>query len=383
MKRLACLFLVIIVVYSCNPKQEKVERIIEDGVEVIVNHSEPYQIKSEQTGFTLEEEFSIDAESEDLADLGMDSMDLLDIDLKGNIYIYSGEKLLKFDDKGHFIQTMGRKGQGPGEYLSIHTLRITTSGEVSAFDEQNAKFIFFNPDGTLNKEIKKTSGIFTFEAIYLDNGNFIFRERQDDKNKGIRLFHYSLLDRDFNKIKDLNPSFWIEIPYYNPSRISLLGCSMKYEVSDDKIYVGSNMNDEIEIEVYDFQGELLRKVRKESERIKIPREYKEKIVERWKKSPAWEEWDLKRKHYFPENFHPFKDFWVDEEGRTFVETYKESEEPGKYILHIFNPGGVFIGSASLKEARAKKFKNSRLYCVYRKESGFEELVAYKIRWEFK
>ena len=382
MKRLLYLVLIVFIISSCTPKQEEVERIIEDGVEVIVNHLEPYQIKGEPNTFTLEEDFVIDTESENLAELGMDYMELFDVDPKGNIYIYSSEQLIKFDNKGHYVQTFGRKGQGPGEYIYIHTVRIV-SGKISVFDEQNAKFIFYNPDGTLHKEKKKTSGIFTFLAICLDNGNFLLRERQNLPEKGIRSFHYSILDKSFKKITDLSPSYWIEISYFNPRRISFLRNNMSYEISNDKIFVGSNTTEDIEIEVYDLQGELFRKVKKESKKIRIPMDYKEKIVDRWKKSPVWEEWELKRKHYFPDYFHPFKEFWVDDEERIFVETYEEGEMPGEYILHIFNPEGIFIGSRYLKEAQARKFKNNRLYCIYRKESGFEELVAYKMKWEFE
>ena len=381
MKRLLYLILIVFIISSCAPKKKEVERIIEDGVDVIINHIEPYQIKGESNTFTLEEDFVIDTESEDLADLGMDYMELFDVDPKGNVYIYSGEQLLKFDNKGRYVRTFGRKGQGPGEYIYIHTVRIA-SGKISVFDDQNAKFIFYNPDGTLYKEIKKTSGIFTFLATCLDNGNFLFRERQNLPEKGIRSFHYSILDESFKKIKDMNPTYWIEIPYFNPSRISFLRNNMSLGISNDKIFVGSNMSEDIEIEVYDFQGELLRKVRKETKRLKIPMEYKEGIVERWKKSPVWEEWELKRKHYFPDYFHPFKEFWIDDDERIFVETYEKGEKPGEYILHIFNPQGIFVSSIALREARARKFKNNRLYCIYRKESGFEELVAYKKKWEF-
>lgn len=381
MKKLVYLLLAFLIFTYCASKQEEVEKIVEDGVEVIVNHLEPYQIKGEPSTFTLEEEFVIDTEGEDLAGLGMDYIELFDVDPEGNVYVYSGEQLLKFDNKGDYVRTFGRKGQGPGEFLSIPTLRII-AGKISVFDEQNAKFIFYNPDGTWNKEIKKTSGIFTFDATCLDNGNFLFRERQNFPEKGIRSFHYSILDKNFNRIKNLNPTFWIEIPYFNPRRISFLRYNMSREISDDKIFVGSNVNEDIEIEVYDFQGEMLRKVRKKSERFQIPTEYKEGIVERWKKSPVWEEWDLQRKHYFPDHFHPFKEFWIDDEERIFVETYEKGEKPKEYIVHIFNPEGIFVGSTALKEARARKFKNSRLYCVYRKESGFEELVAYKMTWEF-
>jgi len=58
MKKIACFTLILFVVTNCGPKQGKVERIMEDGVEVIVHHLEPYQIKGEPSVLHLEEEFT-------------------------------------------------------------------------------------------------------------------------------------------------------------------------------------------------------------------------------------------------------------------------------------------------------------------------------------
>jgi hypothetical protein len=381
MKKLIYLSLIISLFFFCGPKQRKVEKIMEDGVEVILNQIEPYKTKGEPSTFILDEEFTIDTEAEDLAGLGIKGIDELDVGLDGDIYFSSGEKIFKFDKTGKFTQTIGRNGQGPGEYQMASGLRITDSGQLSFYDAENAKFLFFNPDGTLKEEVKKTARMFTFLGIYLDNGNFLLRERHDDPKKGIRTFQYTLLDKNFEKIKNLQPSFWIEIPYFQPSKISLLGYSMSHGVSNDKIFVSSNMKEDLEIEVYNFQGDLLRKVIKETEKLRVSNEYKERIIKRWKSSPAWEEWDLKNKHYFPDFFPPFKEFWVDDEARILVETYAEGEEPDEVLLQIFNPEGIFIGTKYLKEARTRKFKNNRLYSVYRKESGYEELVVYKMKWE--
>ena len=226
MKKLFYLVLILNLFFHCGQKEEKaekVEKIMEDGVEVIVNYLEPYKIEGEPTTFAIEEESVIDTEREDLAELGIRYIDDYDADSRGNIYLSSREQLYKFDNKGIFRKRIGRKGQGPGEYQNVDRLRITDAGTISVYDSANAKFLFFNPDGSLSEEIKKTSRIFTFESIYLDNGNFILRERQNDKKKGIRTFHYALLDRNFEKIKDLQPSFWIEIHYLKLPKISLLG----------------------------------------------------------------------------------------------------------------------------------------------------------------
>jgi len=379
MKKHITLILIPLIFSYSAPKQKKVERIIEDGVEVIVNHSEPYQIRGEHSTFTLEEEFMIDTEREDLAELGISSIYEYDVDSEGNVYFESRGLILKFDNAGKFIQTIGRKGQGPGEHQRVAGLRITKSDVISFYDSGNVKFLLFNGDGTFKEEKKISTR--RLWGIYLDNGNFLMRERQNEPEKGIRKFHYALLDKNFNKIGDLQPSFQMEIPYYQTDKFSLLPYTMSYGIVMDKIFVSSNMRKDLEIEVYNFQGDLLKKIRKKSERLKISKKHKEETLKRWEKAPAWEEYSIKDKYYFPDYFPPFKMFWVDNETRIFVETYEEGERPGEALLHIFNPEGIFIGTKSLKESRSRKFKNNRMYSVYRKESGFEELVVYKLRWK--
>ena len=96
---------------------------------------------------------------------------------------------------------------------------------------------------------------------------------------------------------------------------------------------------------------------------------------------------FKEKVEFPKNWPAFLSFFTDEEARLFVMTPEKGEGEGEHIFNIFNLDGVFItqkvlrvlfgGSGSIY-ARAK---NNRLYCLREKESGYKELVVYKMTWE--
>jgi len=114
MNKLVYLILVLSIFISCGPKQEqeKIEMVFEDGVEVVINHLEPYTIKGEATSLTLEKEFSIDTESDKMAELGLVGMSDFNIDSYGNIYIMlrqtSGNFIFKFDNKGNFITSFCR-----------------------------------------------------------------------------------------------------------------------------------------------------------------------------------------------------------------------------------------------------------------------------------
>lgn len=58
---------------------------------------------------------------------------------------------------------------------------------------------------------------------------------------------------------------------------------------------------------------------------------------------------------------------------------------------IFNPDGLFIMRKSMPgygpwiypgdSLNKAKAKNNRFYCIGEKESGFKELVVYKMTWE--
>ena len=67
MKKIILLISIISLFIHCGLKQEEVERIIEDGVEVVINHFEPYKIKGEPSSLIFEKEISIDMERDDFA----------------------------------------------------------------------------------------------------------------------------------------------------------------------------------------------------------------------------------------------------------------------------------------------------------------------------
>jgi hypothetical protein len=358
-----------------------VDKLIEDGVEVVINHQQPYRLSDEPETFSLEEQFRLDTERQDLAELGIRSIDEFEIGGRGNIYLSTGKQVFMFDGQGRYVQALGKNGQGPGEYQMVLGLRIMKTGEISFYDAENGKFLCFRPDGTWNKEIKKTSTIFTFEALSLDNGYFILRERHDEREKGTRRFQYALFDENFEKIKDFRPTYSVEIPYYQPSKINLLGYDMNCRISQDLVFVASSMDERLEIDVYNFRGDLVRKIRREAGREKVSDEFKAKTVKRWQQSAAWKEWDLEKKHYFPDLFPPFRRFWVDDGARIFVETFEKGDHPGEVLLHIFNPQGIMTGLKSLAEARDRRFRDNRLYSVFRKDSGYDEIVGYQMRWE--
>ncbi len=94
-----------------------------------------------------------------------------------------------------------------------------------------------------------------------------------------------------------------------------------------------------------------------------------------------------KKIYFPEHWHPFHSFFLDDEGRLYVMTYEPGIKPGEYMFDIFNKDGVFIARMSLSVhhwgfgSLNARVRGKQLYVVQEKESGYKRLVVYRMKWE--
>ena len=66
--------------------------------------------------------------------------------------------------------------------------------------------------------------------------------------------------------------------------------------------------------------------------------------------------------------------------------YEEGEKPGEFLYNIFNREGIFIGRTKLdnmdnNRPTPVKAKKNHLYYLRVKESGYKELVVFKMKWE--
>ena len=382
---------------SCGSRQNKVERIFEDGIEVVLNHLEPYKIKGKPSNLILEKVFSFDTEDDSIAALGLTDINNFDIDLEGNIYflIYNPSAkerfIYKFDKNGNFITSFGRRGQGPFELEYPYFMRITNSNEILIKESSKNKLYTFNKDGMPIKETPINKDMDSL--IPLENGKYLilYWHNQDMEAKYFSL-SFNLFSSDFKEIKELDrfrnfPNRMIA-ERITEKIINGINYVFVSEQSGKNIYVG-NCERGYEILVYDLEGNLLRKIRKEYKPIKVPEDYKKKYMKPWVETedPWAKSWG--EKIYFPKDWYPFYSFFPDDEGRLYVMTYEEGENPGEYLFDIFNSDGIFIArkglECSLRNARFPelhiKTKMNHLYCVKEKASGYKELVVYKMRWE--
>ncbi len=99
-----------------------------------------------------------------------------------HIYVYDFEKqqILKFDSKGNAVQSFGRKGSGPGEFIQIMGWDVNSLGvscadignfSISEINDKGEMFNYFKFDKTFSTSARLS------ENLYLMNGISYAKER--------------------------------------------------------------------------------------------------------------------------------------------------------------------------------------------------------------
>ena len=374
MRKTSCLLLCLLFCLVCGPKQNRIERIFEDGVEVVINHLEPYVIDSEPFGLKTERTVLIDFESERITELGIADIRGFDIDSENNLYVsvFKGEyNIYKFDKNGEFLKSFARRGQGPGELFVARSLSVNENDEILTENSSNQNYMFFDHMGNLIDEIPLP---FRVARIYpLAEDKYLIARFSGQRRSP---FYYRILltlyDSEFREIKQLDD---IKIPN---------GPGASYwTASKDRIYVGSEERG-YEIWIFDLEGNLIRKIRKKYTPVELP----ENLRESWKKvyDSLKQQTGSQEEYKIPASWPPFFAFFVDNEGRLFVRTFEEGENRGEIIHDVFNSEGVFIGRVSFNLSYTREYKyvktfGQKIYGFSEKENGYKELVFYTINGE--
>jgi hypothetical protein len=253
------------------------------------------------------------------------------------------------------------------------------------------KLLVFDKDGAVVRETGVPLEIRGSSLLLqLPNGNYLYRKIEvDPKEEYASLFMiYSIIDPEFREIKELDR---VEYPHpFGASKIQVPLPLTAWGLAGDRIYMG-NAKTGYEIRVFDQEGNLVRKIRKEFEAVPFP-ESKKRAVLKALESPQLA--PIKEKLVFPESSPPFQHLFGDDEGRLYVMTYETGAKPGEFVFDIFTPEGVFFARTSCAAHLWADLyapgsptdswvtvKNGRLYAVREKAGGYKELVVYRMTWE--
>ena len=157
------------------------------------------------------------------------------------------------------------------------------------------------------------------------------------------------------------------------TKVNIIPTLVYWEKSNSHIYTGNT--DEYEIRVFDFDGKLVRSVKKEYEAVSLSDKDREEYEQRLEKYPP----EIRESFFIPDVFPPFRDIVALGDKWLFIQTYEKPNE-GSSLYDIFDANGEFMGRTEL-EGYQVKFKGDRVYCLKEKDSGYKELVVYQMIWD--
>lgn len=379
MRKNLILAILLIIAFGCSPKTPQVEKIMEDGVEVLINHLEPYTLSGEKTIIALENECVIDLEDPAISDIGLYDINVFGVDSDRNIYLMAmqteTDHIFKFTQDGDFIKAFGNNGSGPGELSRPLHLWVMSNNEIFVADAGNTKLAYYDSEGSLLREKSLKSVIAITHP--LTNGNFItFGMVMPEEGQDYLEYPLNLCDENMEVIKALE-TFRLE-NFRVTKRIRGTQPGFGFATSSDRIYT---MNEDrgYLVHIHDFEGNLIRKIRKEYTPVKIPEDAKKHALERLN--------EFQRQYtYFPESYPPCRSLFSDSRGRLFVVTYEPGKSPGENMVDMFSVEGAFFGRVSWNILHgntpiAAFIKSERLYYLREKESGYKQFVVERLIWK--
>jgi len=333
----------------------------EKGIEVVKNPDEPM---FDEPVVRFEEDLSLGATVE-REEYQFSRISGIAVDKEERIYVldYTEAHVKVFDKNGRYLKTIGKKGQGPGEMASPFSISITPDDEIVIQDLNNRRIIFLSLDGNFIRSLSTAEWI-------------IVGSKTDSKGNIIAVVSYMQPDQQIIELRkfdmELNPLVSyrsILLPRrssaYNPFRPEM---SWTLTEKDCVIY---GYPEKYELDVYDPEGNLIRKIFKDSKPVKVS---PEEIEEVKKKLPGPMRLDISRYH------SAYRDLTTDEEGRIYVRTWEKKSDTNGYYFDIFDPDGKYIAKIHLAFNPAV-WKNEQVYAIEEDENGFQVVKRYKVSWD--
>lgn len=364
MKRLVVFIFCLLLVVSCSKKQGAVERIDDDGIKIISNTTTPL---NKDFSIELKKVLEISAEEvgrQDSAALFSNPL-YFDLDSQDNIYIFdlSSSSVKKFDNKGRFVTSIGKRGAGPGEMQNGNSL-VVLKDTVYIGDPFRNKMVIFNSDGEFIRNDKLDYFFQLAEGVGDDKIiSFVpLNEVRDD----VPYFSFTLglFDKNFTMIDTLNSKYYKVTEGFKLDYTEIIN---PYCVSNNEIYMAVSSRDFYRINVYNFDGKIKYRIEKSYRKLAMTEEEIKEINDMLDRINGEgnndTDMDSKFKKACNRLLYDGKYLW------SVVSVERNEGNKDDFIVDIFRDG-VFINRVVLDEFKGNdyfdvenniKIKNNKLY----------------------
>lgn len=382
------LLFMILLSFGCS-KEKKAEKPewqgkieYENGVKVVKNPEDPVY---GEIIFDLEEDLSIGNESDE--NYMFFRTGGIATDSQGNIYIVDGgnHRIQKFRSDGQFLQTIGRKGQGPGEFESPYDVWLDP--EENIYVSEGRKIQIFNKDGEFIRSVKLLN--FVTEFGITDEGNILacaFGRSEEGQTREL-----ILINSEGKKSETI-------ISFPSPMRIVRRGDSafgLTHDYSPDLIFCPIDEksgiyghSSEYRLFVFKSSGEVSFIIEKSEPPQSITRKEKDKIVKdiidsQQERGTPWPKGVVEE----GANFAKYRPFYnrilKDDKGNIYVRKLKSVfDEEKSEEFDIFNSEGYYLYKTKLPFT-PHIIKAGYIYHVHTDEgTGEIKLIRYMVKnWD--
>jgi len=333
---------------------------IKESVRVIQNPAQPLY---GEIHFKLEEDLSVGNEEDENYMFYL--VWHIAVDKKGNIYVVDwGKKHVQvFDNKGEYIHTIGRQGQGPGEFGSPDGVFINDlNGEIYVPDGFSIEV--FSATG----DYKRTITLKTYNRSYcISPGGVIIGEtdkhifKDDDKKQTSKILATLRFINSEDGSESTIASFPDQLSKNIEGRVAKFTHGYEHEFHlgavDPQTFVYGFSSDYL-LNVIDFTGKLSFKIQKESPPLPISKEEKDAVREKYRNSP------IKNLNNIPFPKHkPYFGRILSDGDWIFVMHYRSPQDQSEvWTMDIFDNRGYYLYKG-IFPIQPKIIKNGFVYLI--------------------
>ena len=333
-----------------------------DGVRLVHNPKAPMYPEG---ALELQEDLSIGA-AEGAEEYMFIRLRGLAVDDEGAIYALDQRKprVDVFSSSGTFLRSIGRKGQGPGEFQTPFFISLSPAGElmVGGMDRRS----YFDRSGVFLRSQDNTVQPFAF-IKYLANGDTVGTRMVMEEQKP--RYEVVLCGPD---IKQKSVLAFSRMP--DPSaKYDLFASVIRWDVSGGKEIACASGEGDYSLSVFDKDGGVVRKILKDYDPVPVS----DADIERLMKQHGFESRD---EVTAPRDLPPIRWIYADEDGRIYVATWQRDAKSGIALFNVFDPEGRYLCDY-LIPGEPIVFKSGKLYAIVEDADGIQYIKRYRMTWK--
>jgi hypothetical protein len=325
------------------------------------------------------------------------------VDNAGNIFVtdWDRKRIQKYGSDGKYLLTIGREGQGPGEFQNVWEPEFDKHGNLYVVDIAQKRVSFFGRDGRYLRQAGFPATNVSSSIYVNSRGHFILAAAEtkeegedgvrwettvglyDDKFQPIEVFH-----RENHEIK--TPGGRGEDALAQSLAASMSEMAFKpapryFLAPNDEVFFGFSSS--YEIKVYSPEGKLARIIRKDYDPAPVTAKDKEQYeklqrAESLRFLPAQAE-NAKKKALqlirYPKYKPAYQDFTLADNGWLFVIVTSQGNEATG--LDVFDAEGHYIArTTAVIPSEMLRFKKGKAYAIVTEDSyKFVKRFSYVVR----